>query len=213
MSIFKRQNPTEVEPASAKPAPEMAPQGGDQALMPPFAHPAAAARPTSAPGVVPPLAAPMYSMRPPEPPPREERDVVPGVTVEKAVMAREAQQRAQDAVQNRLRVAVQRKRAAPSAVPQQSVRLVPRPARPPVRSSFDAARCAQSGLLNLAWSWQEAGSPIRAIHAYFQLLTRYPGTAAADAAVADLVELSDRLAAKGQFHTALAIYEQLEDLV
>ena len=45
-----------------------------------------------------------------------------------------------------------------------------------------------------------------------QLLDRYPGTDAADAAVADLVELSDRLAQQGQYHIALAIYEQLEQL-
>ena len=72
---------------------------------------------------------------------------------------------------------------------------------------------AQTGLLNLAWSWQKSGAPIRAIHTYVQLLSRYPGTPAAAAAVADLVELSETLANQGQFHTALAIWEQLEELV
>jgi hypothetical protein len=46
-----------------------------------------------------------------------------------------------------------------------------------------------------------------------QVLERYPDTAAAAAAVSDLVEISDILAHEGQFHTALAIYEHLEELL
>jgi hypothetical protein len=46
-----------------------------------------------------------------------------------------------------------------------------------------------------------------------ELLTRYPDTPAAGAAVSDLVELSEKLVGEGQFHTALAIYDQLERLV
>jgi hypothetical protein len=84
---------------------------------------------------------------------------------------------------------------------------------PQARATFDPSRCAQAGLLNLAWSWQQAGAPIRAIHAYMQVLTRYPGSAGAAAAVADLVELSDKLADQGQFHIALGIYEELEELL
>jgi len=38
-------------------------------------------------------------------------------------------------------------------------------------------------------------------------------TPAANAAVSDLVELSEKLASEGQFHTALAIYDELERLV
>jgi len=41
---------------------------------------------------------------------------------------------------------------------------------------------------------------------------RYPGTPAAAAAVADLVKLSEKLTAEGQFHTALTIYDHLERL-
>jgi len=66
--------------------------------------------------------------------------------------------------------------------------------------------------LSLACRWQEAGAPIRAIHTYIELLTRYPDTAAAAAAVSDLVELSEKLADQGQFHIALAIYDHLEYL-
>ena len=83
----------------------------------------------------------------------------------------------------------------------------------PVRQGFDPSRATQAGLLNLAWKWQESGSPIRAIHAYMELLCRYPDSAGADAAVADLVALSNKLAEQGQFHTALAIYDQLEELL
>ena len=82
---------------------------------------------------------------------------------------------------------------------------------PPLDPSNPAA-CAQAGLLSLAWRWQDAGAPIRAIHAYVELLTRYPDTPAAAAAVTDLVELSEKLVEEGQFHTALAIYDHLEQL-
>jgi hypothetical protein len=189
MSIFKRNEPA-VQPASAATATTEVASGGrgeqQASLMPPFV----------APGVVPPPAAPIYSMRPPE----------------------SARTTTQETVQERLRVAVQR---AGTAVSVEGVRrrAVPPAPRAPARQlptgsrqSFDPIRCAQAGLLNLAWSWQEAGSPIRAIHTYVQVLTRYPDTHAAAAAVADLVELSDKLADQGQFHTALVIYEHLERL-
>jgi hypothetical protein len=78
---------------------------------------------------------------------------------------------------------------------------------------FDPVAATQAGMLNLAWRWQEAGAFIRAIHTYVELLTRYPDTPGADAAVADLVELSEKLVEHGQFHTALAIYDHLEELV
>ena len=83
----------------------------------------------------------------------------------------------------------------------------------PPRHQFDRMAATQAGLLKLAWKWQEAGAPIRAIHTYIELLTRYPDTPGADAAVADLVELSDILTEQGQFHTALAIYDHLEELL
>jgi TolA-binding protein len=70
----------------------------------------------------------------------------------------------------------------------------------------------QSGLLSLARRWQEDGSSHRAIHAYVELLTRYPETPAAAAAISDLVELSESLAREGQFHAALGIYDHLEQL-
>jgi hypothetical protein len=132
--------------------------------------------------------------------------------------AAETLRRAQEGLQGRLEIAVQRTRAPgarrvqrPAAQP--SARVAPRAARPHRPQHIDPSRFAQTGLLNLAWSWQRAGAPIRAIHAYMQLLARYPGTPAAAAAVADLVELSDILADQGQFHIALGIYDHLEELL
>ena len=203
MSIFKRNDPGNVQQAS----PEANVPGGHSeqpaTLIPPFVPP----------GVVPPPAAPMYSMRHPESGPQVEGDTV-SLVAERVRSAREAQQSAQD----RVRVAVQRARTSTSAAtvtrrraPQQAAPA--RAVRPDTGQAFDPLRAAQTGLLNLAWSWQESGAPIRAIHTYMELLHRYPDTPAADAAVADLVELSDKLADEGQFHTALAIYDQLERLL
>ena len=165
---------------------------------------------SAAPGVVPPPAAPIYSTRPAET--GTHADVGGAASVsEKVRMAREAQERVKDKV----RLAVQRARSSiPSARAmarpvQQAAAVIPRSAP---RRSCGTVTYAQAGLLNLAWRWQESGAPIRAIHAYMELLARYPDTAAAEAAVADLVDLSEKLTAEGQFHTALAIYDQLEYL-
>ena len=125
----------------------------------------------AAPGVVPPPAAPIYSMRPAQPP------------LATSIARRSA------------------RRIAP---------VVARTTRPQACQPCDTERGAQAALLNLAWTWQESGAPIQAIHAYVELLNRYPETAAADAAVADLVELANKLVGQGNFHTALGIYRELE---
>jgi hypothetical protein len=252
MSIFKWRDQADaqktgeqgdVEQTGAAPAPEMeAPEGQLEQpanpmspILPPFV----------APGVVPPPAAPVYSVRPPASAPRADGDGE-RLVAETVRMAREAKQMAQEIVEEAVErreprpslpydrrrggegapaappapPAVQRARAAAPAAQdfgrrstQRGAPVASRATWPRPRQTFDAVRCAQSGLLNLAWAWQEAGSPIRAIHAYMQVLQRYPHTAAADAAVADLVEISDKLAMQGQFHTALAIYDQLEELL
>ena len=195
MSLFKRQGQGEETSAQTVDA---SAQSGQQ-LMPPFV----------AAGVVPPPAAPIYSMSPPDAPQAEAQ---PEMSVaDKLRIALEAQQVAQDLVQKRVRVAVERAKSASSSSRGGHRRRARATLVPASRqSSFDPVRCAQAGLLNLAWNWQQAGAPIRAIHAYMQVLERYPDTAGADAAVADLVELSDRLAEQGQFHIALSIYEELE---
>lgn len=204
MSIFKGRD---FQPTSATAAHETSAQAGQAeqlaTLMPPFAPQGAAPRTATAPGVVPPPAAPMYSFA------DADADV--------AERVRAARERAQAGVQGGVRVAVERTRASAPAArrrhSQPQAPVVPRTSRPALRPSFDPVRAAQTGLLNLAWSWQEAGAPIRAIHAYMQVLARYPGSAAAAAAVADLVELSEKLATQGQFHIALGIYDELEELL
>ena len=202
MSIFKRND--EQRPGEAL-APEATAQGGV----------ATATRVTPAPGVVPPAAAPIYSTRLPEHAPR----AVDGAVSETVTVAAEAHRKAREGIQGSVAVAVRRSRSTNALTTtrgrqvalQPTMETRPAPTRPPM--SIDPSQFAQTGLLNLAWSWQRAGAPIRAIHAYMQLLDRYPGTPAAAAAVADLVEISDRLARDGQFHTALAIYDQLEELL
>lgn len=217
MSIFKRADQDDVQPTSAAHSPEMGALGDQpeqpERMMPPF----------MAPGVVPPPAAPLYSTRPPESGPRVEFDAEVALAGS-AGLGRGGQQRTQEFVieaaragrRRELPAAVQRARAASGAqeegnrVAQRSVS--PRPAPRARLHHFDPAAAAQAGMLHLAWQWQQAGSPIRAIHTYLELLARHPGTPAAAAAIADLVALSDKLAEDGHFHIALGIYEELEAL-
>jgi hypothetical protein len=190
MALFKRHDPSAAQQTIAPPSAD----GGAQVLV---------TQAPSAPGVVPPPKAPVYSTRPPEVPQRIETD--------RASVVAE-----QQGAQKSVRVAVQRTRTtAPPAVKRPARLSAPTAQWSPAiaRPTFDPKRCAQAGLLNLAWNWQQAGAPIRAIHAYLQVLERYPGTAGAEAAVADLVELSDKLADQGQYHLALGIYDELEELL
>jgi hypothetical protein len=188
MSIFKRSS-GEVQETSAPSLPESgAPEGQPEQPAKPmsqFMPPGSAHRATSAPGVVPPPAAPIYSMRPPR--------LVPRANAE--------EERARTENPRRTRAAKQRTQSRATTPASEHLH------------EFDPVAAAQAGMLNLAWRWQEAGAPIRAIHTYMELLSRYPDTPGADAAVADLVELSDKLVEQGQFHTALAIYDQLEELL
>jgi hypothetical protein len=200
MSIFSRSsNP---QPPSVAPSTEALVDAG------PPEQPTTAIAP--APGVVPPPAAPLYSTRP-ETAPRVEADAQTSVA-EKVRIAKETQRD----VREKVRLGVQRARSSMPArdTPKpQPRRVVPITTRTAARAqTIDPVSVAQTGLLNLAWRWQEAGSPIRAIHTYMELLTRYPHTPAAAAAVVDLVDLSEKLAQEGQFHTALAIYDHLEHL-
>lgn len=195
MSIFSRREPGDIGQVSAVASPE----SGQDVL--------------TTPGVLPPPAAPVYSTRPPELP---RFDEAASTVTEAMRMAAEAQRKAQGVVRGRIEISAQRTRPAPGTSLQrqpQRALATRRPERRDGATPIDTERLAQTGLLNLAWSWQQAGAPIRAIHAYMQLLDRYPGTPAAAAAVADLVEISDILADQGQFHTALAIYDQLEELL
>ena len=202
MSIFRRQG--DVHETSAAPVAEAIAQGDPQDAkpMPSFMAPAAP-RSAATPGVVPPPAAPLYSTRP-EP---------AAHVAEPLGMAREALERAQVSVEGNVHLSAQRATRTESLPTYDRRRTTPHGMMPPrPRHRFDPVAAAQAGLLNLAWQWQAAGSPIRAIHTYMQLLARYPHSAAAGAAVADLVELSNKLAQQGHFHIALSIYEEMEEL-
>lgn len=205
MSIFKRHDQGDVEQTITAPYPDTGAQGGlpDQP---------ANAMPSFAPGVVPPPAAPIYSMRPPESAPRADGSAE-GAVAETFRMAREAQQWAQDIAEEAVPAPAPRARPARNVGRRWAPRVATAAPRLRHRQSFDPVAAAQTGLLNLAWRWQQAGAPIRAIHAYMELITRYPHSPAAGAAVADLVELSEKLAHEGHFHIALGIYDQLEDLL
>lgn len=212
MSIFTRTPPDQQ--TKAAPAPQASAPKTQAQSPADFAPPAATATLPATPGVVPPPAAPIYSMQPAET--AQRADAAARASASGAARANaEVPVRTKVEVEGRLAAQSVRASATQAAQrkPQQAVRAAI-PAKPaPARQGFDPSRATQAGLLNLAWKWQEAGSPIRAIHAYMELLCRYPDTAGAEAAVADLVALSDKLAEQGQFHTALAIYDQLEELL
>ena len=207
MSIFTRSSGDAQKKSGASPA-----EATEAGALPAERSPSSTfASVNTTPGVVPPPSAPLYSMRPLDPAARVEREQE-GVVAEKVRLAMEAQESARE----RIRRALQRSRTV--AAPPPGVRRRPThcatltPLAQAPRRPTDSMTCAQAGLLRLAWSCQESGAPIRAIHAYVELLTRYPDTPAADAAVADLVALSEQLAEDGQFHAALAIYDHLEHL-
>ena len=77
---------------------------------------------------------------------------------------------------------------------------------------FDPRRDIPVGLLRLARSWSETGSTYQSIHAYTEVLIRYPQTGAADAAVEELLLLADRLAKEGRYYAALNIFNKVEEL-
>lgn len=90
--------------------------------------------------------------------------------------------------------------------------------RPPARHRvvsgevFDPRRAIPVGLLRLARSWGDAGSIYQAIHAYTEVLIRYPRTGAAEAAAEELLVLVDRLARQGRYYAAFNIFNELEQL-
>jgi len=97
------------------------------------------------------------------------------------------------------------------------------PARVPERRSparrrvvhgeiFDPRRAVPIGLLRLARSWSEAGSIHQAIHAYTEVLVRYPQTGASEAVAEELLVMAERLAQQGRYYAALNIFNKLEQL-
>jgi hypothetical protein len=68
------------------------------------------------------------------------------------------------------------------------------------------------GLLRLARNWSDTGSVYQAIHAYTEVIMRYPQTGAAEAAIEELLVLADKLAQQGRYYAALNIFNKLEEL-
>jgi len=77
---------------------------------------------------------------------------------------------------------------------------------------FDPRRAIQVGLVRLARHWSDTGSIYQAIHAYTEVLIRYPGTGAAEAATEELLILAEKLAYQGRYYAALNIFNKLEQL-
>ena len=77
---------------------------------------------------------------------------------------------------------------------------------------FDPRGAIPVGRLRLARSWKDAGSTYQAIHAYTEVLVRYPGTGAANAAVDELREMAENLARQGKYYAALNIFNNIEQL-
>ena len=89
----------------------------------------------------------------------------------------------------------------------------PAPRRPGPGEVFDPRGAARAGLLRVARSWREAGSTYQAIHAYTQILIRYPGGGAASAATEELIELAETLVQQGRYYSALNVFDKLEQLL
>jgi hypothetical protein len=77
---------------------------------------------------------------------------------------------------------------------------------------FNPRRAIQVGLLRLARNWSDTGSIYQAIHAYTEVLIRYPQTGVAEAATEELLMLADKLAQQGRYYAALNIFNKLEQL-
>lgn len=76
--------------------------------------------------------------------------------------------------------------------------------------TFRPAGAARVGLLRLARKWRGAGNVHAAIYAYEQVLARYSGTSAANAAAEELIDLAEELEGYGWFYTALNIFNKVE---
>jgi tetratricopeptide (TPR) repeat protein len=74
----------------------------------------------------------------------------------------------------------------------------------------DPQAATRAAFLRLAWNWKEAGATYQAIHAYTEILARFPGTGLAAAAAEDLLDIAQTLEQQGRFHSALDIFNQLD---
>ena len=78
---------------------------------------------------------------------------------------------------------------------------------------FDPRAAAAAGLLRLGRNSKDSGAIHQAIQAYTEVLVRYPTTDAANAATAELVAMAEDLERQGKVHTAMNIFNKLEQLL
>lgn len=78
---------------------------------------------------------------------------------------------------------------------------------------FDPHGAIRVGMLKLARNWASEGHVYSAINTYREVLTRYPGTGVADAAVEDMLELAGTLEERGMYFTALNLFHTMEELI
>ncbi|HZU13023.1 MAG TPA: hypothetical protein VFB58_09305 [Chloroflexota bacterium] len=102
--------------------------------------------------------------------------------------------------------------AGPQAQANQSDRTEQQRSKP-LTYVYNPSSAIQAGLINLATQWKETGAVYQAIHAYTEVLTRYPNTGAAAAATEGLLDLASKLEQEGRFYAALSIFHKLEVLV
>ena len=77
---------------------------------------------------------------------------------------------------------------------------------------LDAGAAARGAILRLARDAQAKGMFYQAIHAYNHLLEQYPATKESRKAVGELIGLAQFLEQQGRYHTAMSLYQRLEDL-
>lgn len=77
---------------------------------------------------------------------------------------------------------------------------------------FDPRASTRVALLRLARNWRDVGSTYQALHAYEQVLIRYQGTGAANAAAEELISMAEEMENQGKLYTALNILGKLEQL-
>lgn len=76
----------------------------------------------------------------------------------------------------------------------------------------DAAGAARAAMLRMARSAQANGQIYHAIHGYNRLLEQYPSTQESRQAADEMIALARFLEGQGMYHTALSLYERMEQL-
>ncbi len=76
----------------------------------------------------------------------------------------------------------------------------------------DPAGAARTAMIQMAQSAQANGQIYHAVHIYDHLLEDYPNTQESRRAAEEMIALAQFLETQGMYHTALSLYERLEQL-